>query len=180
MARATPQPFDPDFPRYHQEEGFPAYRHVPGENLEIQGRFGHSEESITDLPRPESWRDNTDYLFGVDLFNYAFWYEAHAVWNPVWHRAEGDYRLFVNGLAIIADAMLLHHMRDLRGLRDQFVLGAGKLTAVLNQEGDLYMGVNIRHFLRTTDNFFAPFFEEHVSEEAYLQPVDFPLLRLAL
>ena len=56
------QSFDPDFPRYLPLEPFPDYRHVPGTNMEIQGRFGHTEDPILDLPGPDAWRDNTDYF----------------------------------------------------------------------------------------------------------------------
>lgn len=178
MSLNAPSPFDPDFPRYRPEEPFPEYRHVPGVNLEIQGRFGHSEDPIIDLPDPGSWRDNTDYLFGVDLFNYAYWYEAHAIWNPLWHRASGNYRLFINGLALVSDALLHHHQRNLRELRDLMSEGTGKLTAVLNAEGDLYMGLNLHQLMRSLDSFISPFFEEIVEDSAYENPASFPLLRL--
>ena len=180
MSPNGPTPFDPDFPRYMPDETFPEYRHVPGTNREIQGRFGHSEDAILDLPTPSGWRDNTDYLFGIDLFNYAYWYEAHAIWNPLWHRATGNYRLFINGLALVADAMLLHHQRDLRGLRDQMSLGTGNLTAVLNAEGDVYMGLNLHLLMRSLDTFISPFFEENITDSTYEEPASFPLLRLVL
>jgi len=178
MSPEEPIPFDPDFPRYIPSEAFPEYRHIPGHNLELQGRFGHSEDPITDLPAPAAWRDNTDYLFGVDLFNHAYWYEAHAIWNPLWHGATGNYRLFINGLALVSDALLLHHQRDLRGLHDQLSTGTGKLTAVLNDEGDVYMGLNLHLLMRSLDTFIAPFFDDNVTEETFLKPASFPLLRL--
>lgn len=178
MTEKAPKPFDPDFPRYLPGEPFPEYRHIPGVNLEVQGRFGHSEDPILDLPAPHAWRDNTDYLFGVDLFNQAYWYEAHAIWNPVWHTATGNYRLFIKGLALVADSLRLHHQRDLRGLHDQMSIGTGKLTAVLNEEGDVFMGLNIHLLLRSLDTFISPFFDENISEDTYLNPQSFPLLRL--
>ena len=178
MSSNPPNPFDPDFPRYLPLEPFPDYRHVPGTNMEIQGRFGHTEDPIVDLPGPDAWRDNTDYLFGVDLFNHAYWYEAHAIWNPLWHRATGNYRLFINGLAMVSDALLMHHQRDLRGLRDQMTQGTGKLTAVLNAEGDVYMGLNLHLLMRSLDTFISPFFEENIEDSTYENPASFPLLRL--
>ena len=178
MTENAPSPFDPDFPRYSPGEPLPEYRHVPGVNREVQGRFGHSEDPIIDLLPPHAWRDSADYLFGVDLFNQAYWYEAHAIWNPIWHTATGNYRLFIKGLALVADALLLHHQRDLRGLHDQMSAGTGKLTAVLNAEGDVYMGLNIHLLLRSLDSFISPFFEENVTEDTYLNPQSFPLLRL--
>ena len=114
----------------------------------------------------------------MDLFNYAYWYEAHAIWNPLWHRATGNYRLFINGLALVSDALLLHHQRDLRGLRDQMTQGTGKLTVVLNAEGDVYMGLNLHLLMRSLDTFIEPFCEENITESTYTSPTSFPLLRL--
>ena len=95
-----------------------------------------------------------------------------------WHTATGNYRLFIKGLALVADSLLLHHQRDLRGLHDQISMGAGKLTAVLNEEGDVFMGLNIHLLLRSLDTFISPFFEDNVTEDTYLKPQSFPLLRL--
>lgn len=30
------------------------------------------------------WRECADYLFGIDLFNHGFYWEAHETWEQVW------------------------------------------------------------------------------------------------
>ena len=79
---------------------------------------------------------------------------------------------------MVSDALLMHHQRDLRGLRDQMTHGTGKLTAVLNAEGDVYMGLNLHLLMRSLDTFISPFFEENIEDSTYENPASFPLLRL--
>ena len=39
------------------------------------------------LLRPEQWREMGDYLYGIDLYNYAYWWECHEVLERLWHAA---------------------------------------------------------------------------------------------
>ena len=32
----------------------------------------------------EAWAENEDFLFGVDLFNAGYFWEAHAFWERLW------------------------------------------------------------------------------------------------
>ena len=48
---------------------------------------GHSyDEEEEYLPHftAEEWRDCEHYLYGVDLFNQGYWWEAHEAWEAVW------------------------------------------------------------------------------------------------
>ena len=36
-------------------------------------------------PDPDRWRECRDYLRGLDLFNYGYYWEAHEVWEGLWH-----------------------------------------------------------------------------------------------
>jgi len=33
---------------------------------------------------PEGWASNEDFLFGVDLFNAGYFWEAHTFWERLW------------------------------------------------------------------------------------------------
>ena len=42
------------------------------------------EEPAANPLTPESWASNEDFLFGVDLFNAGFFWEAHTFWERLW------------------------------------------------------------------------------------------------
>ena len=56
-----------------------------------QDERGHSYSRGEEAPAlyfpPESWRENADYLYGVDLYNHGYLWEAHEAWEGLWHKA---------------------------------------------------------------------------------------------
>src|SRR3989338_7998386 len=67
-------------PRYTQIK-FPPYRFIPGENPHpTENPCGHSygkKGLDIGLFVPADWRKNEQYLFGIDLYNYGYWWESH-------------------------------------------------------------------------------------------------------
>ncbi len=68
---------------------FPPYNYIPGgpwphPTSDPRGHaFGHH---LKPEPIPEpNWRASPDYLRGVALFNTGFYWEAHEVWEGLWH-----------------------------------------------------------------------------------------------
>lgn len=180
-----PEPFDPDGVRYCSQRPFPPYRHVPGVTPHpIRDPQGHShglEEDDCPVSLPAAWRQTEDYLYGVDLFNFAYWWEAHEAWEGLWNKTEDDCRLFLQGLIQISAALIKYHMRQLRGLQSLSTNGRTKLLHVLtNLDDPIYMGVNLPEFLTCLDTFFEPFFCETVSEQTYTHVTVKPLIRLHL
>ncbi len=40
------------------------------------------------MPFPTAhWQTSDDYLYGIDLYNYAYWWECHEVFEGLWHAA---------------------------------------------------------------------------------------------
>ncbi|MDE0481431.1 MAG: DUF309 domain-containing protein [Candidatus Poribacteria bacterium] len=181
-----PQPFDLNWCRYCPQTPFPPYRHIPGVTPHpIRDPLGHSygmEEELDDTPiPPEMWKQNKAYLYGVDLYNFAYWWEAHEAWEGLWHQAEDTYRLFLQGLIQVSASLIKYHMRMLRPLRTLSTAGRAKLRQVVTESGDVegnYMGINLLEFLETTDAFFTPFFSEVVTEKTYQQITVPPLILL--
>lgn len=56
----------------------------------------------------EGWPSNEDYLFGVDLFNAGYYWEAHVFWERLWavDGIEPAVRDFLQGLVQLAAACL--------------------------------------------------------------------------
>src|SRR5437016_5797881 len=76
-------------PRLVPERPFPPYSFVPGLFPHpISDPAGHSYGQPHPTPLPldvDQWAANADYLFGIDLFNHGYYWEAHEVWEGLWH-----------------------------------------------------------------------------------------------
>ena len=87
--------------RYSQRD-FPAYAHVPGVTPHPKKSGGHSEgeaDPESYALTQENWRTHEDYLFGIDLHNHGYFWEAHVWWEAVWKATpKGASRDFVQGL----------------------------------------------------------------------------------
>ena len=85
-----PTPPDPAWPRWSRGP-FPRYRYVPGRSPHPRADpDGHSHG----LPEPRAarldlaaWWASRVYLRGVDLFNYAYWWESHEAFEALWRAA---------------------------------------------------------------------------------------------
>jgi hypothetical protein len=69
-----PQPFDPNYTRYYPIRKFPSYQHIPGVtphsfNDKTGHNYGLHVEVDAQVPPPEAWRENSTYLYGIDLYN---------------------------------------------------------------------------------------------------------------
>src|SRR5947208_16103799 len=87
----TPLHDNPVCPRLVPQEPFPPYTFVPGQSPHpVSDPEGHSFGQPPSVPAPldpEHWEDCRDYLFGLDLFNHGFRWEAHEAWEGLWHAA---------------------------------------------------------------------------------------------
>lgn len=129
---------DPDLQRYTQTP-FPAYRYLPFQKPEMPHPFrdpaGHSygkdEEYLSGFSA-DDWRTCEPYLYGIDLFNHGYWWEAHEALETVWMAAGQDTSpgQFVQGLIQIAAAQLKRFIGQERGARMLTESGVAKLSVV--------------------------------------------------
>jgi predicted metal-dependent hydrolase len=43
------------------------------------------------MPFPTArWQTSDDYLYGIDLYNYAYWWECHEIFEGLWHAVGHD------------------------------------------------------------------------------------------
>lgn len=143
-------------PRYC-DVAFPPYRFVPGRNPHPTAHpEGHSyvppgaSHPRVDYVPPERWHESVDYLYGCDLYNHAYWWEAHEAWEGLWQLTDkkGCQGLFLQGL-IQASAchlkLFLGHMRGVARLRDSAVRNLRAGTRDLDVGP--YMGLDYEAFL---------------------------------
>jgi hypothetical protein len=117
--------------------------------------YGLPEPEVSSFP-PAAWADCEDYLFGVDLFNQRYYWEAHEAWERVWHacdkaRTQG---LFVQGLIQVAAALLRWHLGSERGARSLYASGMERLGPARREFPRGYMGLPVEEWCRDVEACF--------------------------
>lgn len=69
---------------------------------------------------PTRWHDCPHYLFGVDLYNFAYWWEAHEAWEDIWRELPptDPCRAFLQCLIQVSAAHLKRHLGVERGVHE--------------------------------------------------------------
>lgn len=139
-----PQPTDPHWPRYSARP-FPAYRYVPGQTPHPR-RHHHGHSYGTPEARPvrfptDRWRLSEDYLYGIDLYNFAYWWECHEVFEGLWHAAGHDTEEgnFYQALIQLAAANLKHFLDRTTAAHNLLQRGLARFQHV----PPAYMGIDV-------------------------------------
>ena len=103
---------------------------------------------------PARWHVCTPYLYGVDLFNHGYWWEAHEAWEGPWQVAgrHSEVGSFLQGLIQISVARLKWRQqldRPAKRLRDDGL-------AKLERRGKRFAGLEIPSFCLQVKEFFIP------------------------
>jgi Uncharacterized conserved protein len=149
-------------PRYTQRP-LPGYRYVPTKNPHpVIDPKGHSyqkkEEKIEFLP-PERWRQNEFYLYGVDLFNYGFWWEAHEAWETVWMTTPKTDLMgqYLQGLIQFSAGLLKLFSGSERGFQNLRRESMQRIRFCLNEMKEkkirLYMGLDLAEWVNKVEVF---------------------------
>lgn len=84
----TELPAMADRPRYSTRT-FPPYRFIPGQALHPRRHpQGHSFSLPEPHPPrfiPDKWHTSDDYRYAIDLYNFAYWWESHEIFEGFWH-----------------------------------------------------------------------------------------------
>jgi hypothetical protein len=89
---------------------FPAYAYVPGKHphpiRDPEGHsFGQPAEAVP-APDPAELESHPMLCYAVDLFNFGYYWEAHEVWESLWHACgrQGALADLLKGLIHLAAA----------------------------------------------------------------------------
>lgn len=133
-----------DWPRYTNRT-FPTYRFLPGRTPHPRRRpQGHSFKQPEPYPRPfepELWATSEDYLYGIDLYNWTYWWEAHEVFEGFWH-AYGRTTLEGNFFQALIQCTAANLKREL-GFEQATQNLVARAHARLMLVPDHYMGLDI-------------------------------------
>jgi uncharacterized protein len=156
MVENEPSPPDPAFPR-HTRIAFPAYRYVPGRaphpRRDPGGHsYGKPEPRAAALD-PAAWATSTVYLYGVDLHNFAYWWEAHESFEALWQVTdkEGQLGQMLQGLIQIAAGNLKRFMGAESAAQKLWGRGLARLAAAPSP----FLGLDVRGFERQVTGYLA-------------------------
>lgn len=139
-----PQPPDPSWPRYSHRR-FPSYRFIPGRSPHPRrDPRGHSYGQAAAKPvllLPEQWRQADEYLYGIDLYNYAYWWECHEVLEGLWHAAghKTEQGNFFRALIQLAAANIKRFIGHHQATENLLLRGLARLENIPER----YMGVDV-------------------------------------
>lgn len=148
--------------RYCESEPLPPYRYVPdGAHphpvTSPEGHFHGRAFTAPETTTPLAWMVNPLWLFGTDLYNQRYYWEAHEVWEPLWRaldKAEPP-GMFVQGLMQCAAAMLKVHAENLEGVLALWGKAEVRLGQVSKVERELW-GLPTEKTFKAFTRYFAP------------------------
>lgn len=121
--------------RRYSHRPFPPYRYIPGRSphptRDPAGHsFGREQSAGADIDL-QDWRHCEPYLYGVDLFNHGFWWEAHEAWECCWIAAgrTTETGFFLQGLIQVAAACLKNYQGHDRAAQRLAAEGLDKFPA---------------------------------------------------
>jgi uncharacterized protein len=174
-------------PRYTQR-AFPRYRYVPTQSphpvIDPEGHSYKKEEEKHNYLPPEKWKQNELYLYGVDLYNNGYWWEAHEAWESVWMGTkktdtEGQ---FLQGLIQFSASLLKLYSGSMKGFDNLLKESHKRLQACLKQLSEhkrrCYMGLNLEEWLQRIETFCSSLEELEGESIDPLQFASFPAIIL--
>jgi len=157
-----PDPGDRGRRRYSARP-FPRYRYVPGLHPHPhRDPAGHSYTPKPVLNRHapwtlDDWRSLDDWLYGIDLFNHFYFWEAHEAWEGLWAAVARDSppALMLQGLIQIAAALLKTHMEVRSGAEILSAEGLDRLRRAAQTHPQM-LGLDLRAVADMFTRFFEP------------------------
>jgi hypothetical protein len=137
-------PLDPDWPRYSRR-AFPSYRYVPGRSphprRDPRGHGFGAAETPPERFAPDDWRSCETFLYGIDLYNFAFFWECHEQLEGLLAEAgrESQSGRLLRGLIQAAAS----HLKWLTEARAPSVRLARKALGCLRDRSGLQLGVDV-------------------------------------
>ena len=140
---------------------FPAYAYLPGAAPHpTRDPEGHSyqqgPEDAVETCAPDDWGSCAPYLFGVDLYNAGYLWEAHEAWEGIWKTtARKDIPgLYLQGLIQTSAALIKRHQGVAGGMESLSRAGLGKLRRVAETQV-LYCGLDLGEYIERMDHIFV-------------------------
>lgn len=134
------------WPRYVPERALPAQAYVPGRSArppQFEAAAPGDGEAAT--PSTGEWQRQPGFLWGLDLYNHGFPWEAHEVWETLWQQAPrgSAVRAMLQGLIQCAAAVVHARAGRATGQRRLAERALARLDAVHAAVGPRCLGVDV-------------------------------------
>jgi Domain of unknown function (DUF309) len=119
-------------PRWLPQKNFPPYAYLPGKKPHpVRDPTGHSYHVELIPVAAEASLDSDVFLWGLDLFNHGYYWEAHEAWESLWQVAErgSSLRMLFKGLILLSAA----GVKVREGKHAAAVRHAGRAAALLRR-----------------------------------------------
>jgi hypothetical protein len=140
--------------RLAPDQPFPPYTFVPGRAPHPKSdpaghSFGIEAGAVAPLD-PQRWRESKAYLYGLDLFNAQFFWEAHEQLEGLWLACgrRGMVADFLKGLIKLAAAGVKHLQGRPDGVRSHASRAAELWRGV---EMEVFLGLRLADLVRLAD-----------------------------
>jgi hypothetical protein len=109
--------------------------------------YGLPEPKPTPFPA-DQWHTSEDYLYGIDLYNFAYWWECHEVFEGLWHAAghNSEQGNFFQALIQLAASNLKRFLGNRQAAQNLMNSGIVRLQ----KAPKYYMGIDVA---RLTEEF---------------------------
>ena len=107
-------------PRWLPQKSFPPYAYLPGRGPHpVRDPAGHSYHVEPILVAAEASLGSDVFLWGLDLFNHGYYWEAHEAWEGLWQVADrdGPQRMLFKGLIMLSQRGSKFESANMRRLR---------------------------------------------------------------
>lgn len=158
VSPSPPRPFANAPDRYLPRHALPSYRHTPG--LTPHPRTSPSGHAVAQ-PEPscppltvDNWSQHESWLWGIDLYNAAYWWEAHEHWEAAWRQADRGQATahLLQGVIQLSAALIKWNLGNERGRSGLWQRSRGHLTAVAQPR---WLGVDVDGLIKATEQLFA-------------------------
>lgn len=130
--------------RYLPQYAFPEVPYLPGRTLHPRKR------EVEVIPKELHLQEKQEisfthplFYFGVDLFNYAYWWESHECWEILWMRLKLSEKNLMQALIQMAACCLTHRLGRERGTHSLKKLVLQRLTQHILQTQHHDFGLNL-------------------------------------
>jgi len=143
-------------PRY-TDRPFPSYRFVPGKaphpTRDPEGHSYNKTPEQLESFEVDQWQHCDEYLYGIDLFNHSYWWEAHEALEAVWVAAgrQTETGQFIQGLIQVAVA----HLKKFQGFNDVAKRMAIEGLEKMKRIKGVYSGIDISTFRSAVESYFS-------------------------
>ena len=140
--------------RYSPDREFPPYSFIPTHNLN-PNRIGGYREGIPDpISKPidnKNYKNNTDYLFAIDLINHGYYWESHVYFEAIWHahNRRGNVANYCKAMVKISAGAIKYKQGRINSATRLF---NGAVDIFNNLPNTFFLGIKINELIEISEN----------------------------